>query len=97
MHGIVPEVRNIKEDPPSYEELLQIFHASGLPIKRLFNTSGLLYKELGLKEKLLSMSEEAQLRLLATDGMLIKRPILWRDGVVLVGFREAQWAEVFGV
>ena len=92
-HNISYDLRDIKQDNPSYDELQSWQRASGLPLKRFFNTSGLLYKSLGLKEKLPAMSEEEQLRLLATDGMLVKRPILVGDGFVLVGFREAEWAE----
>ena len=86
-------VRDIKQDNLSYDELRAWCQASGLPLKKFFNTSGLLYKSLGLKEKLPAMSEEDQLRLLAADGMLVKRPILVGDDFVLVGFREAEWAE----
>ena len=86
-------LRGIKLDNPTAEELRQWWQASGLPLKRFFNTSGLQYKALGLKEKLPAMSEEEQLNLLATDGMLVKRPILVGDGFVLVGFRQAEWEE----
>ena len=86
-------LRDIKLDNPTAEELRQWWQASGLPLKRFFNTSGLQYKALGLKEKLPAMSEEEQLNLLATDGMLVKRPILVGDGFVLVGFRQAEWEE----
>ena len=85
--------RHIKEENPSYEELKLWYGRSGLPLKKFFNTSGLLYKSLNLKEKLPAMSEEEQLRLLATDGMLVKRPILVGDGFVLTGFRQAEWEE----
>lgn len=82
-----------KQTPPTYEEL-QAWHArSGLPLRRFFNTSGLVYKSLGLKDKLPAMPEEEQLRLLASDGMLVKRPILVGEDVVLVGFRQEQWAQ----
>lgn len=84
--------RNIKEQNPSYEELNLWYRESGLPLKRFFNTSGLLYKSLELKDKLPNMTEEEQLRLLASDGMLVKRPILVTDSAVLVGFRESEWA-----
>ena len=90
-HEIAYTARNIKEENPTYEELKSWLHASGLPLPRFFNTSGMIYKSLGLKEKLPTMSEEEQLRLLATDGMLVKRPILVNDDVVLVGFRETEW------
>ena len=69
------------------------YKLSGLPLKKFFNTSGLLYKSMGLKDKLPAMSEEEQLKLLATDGMLVKRPIIVTDTVVLTGFREKEWAE----
>lgn len=83
--------RHIKDENPTYEELKEWHARSGLPLKRFFNTSGMLYKSMNLKEKLPSMSEEEQLRLLATDGMLVKRPILVLDETVLVGFKEAEW------
>ena len=86
-------LRDIKLDNPTAEELRQWWTASGLPLKKFFNTSGLLYKALGLKDKLPAMSEEEQLNLLATDGMLVKRPILVGDGFVLTGFRQAEWEE----
>jgi len=92
-HSVGYDVRDIKQDRPSYDELRAWHQASGLPLKKFFNTSGLLYKSLGLKEKLPAMGEEEQLRLLATDGMMVKRPILVGDGFVLVGFQEAKWAE----
>ena len=85
-------LRPIKEENPTAEELKALYEASGLPLKRFFNTSGLVYKALGLKDKLATMTEQEQLDLLATDGMLVKRPILYGDGVVLVGFKEEQWA-----
>jgi arsenate reductase len=83
--------RDIKEDNPSYEELKQWFSKSGLPMKRFLNTSGLLYKSLNLKEKLPSMSEDECLKLLATDGMLVKRPLVINEDFVLVGFKEDEW------
>ena len=85
--------RNIKDENPNLEELRQWLKISGLPLKKFFNTSGLQYKALGLKDKLPTMSEEEQLALLASDGMLVKRPMLVGDGFVLVGFKEADWAE----
>ena len=91
------EERHIKEDNPTLEELKEWHRRSGLPLKRFFNTSGLKYKELQLKDKLPTMSEEEQYALLATDGLLVKRPILVCKDHVLVGFREAEWKEVFGV
>ena len=93
--GAPCELRDIKEDHPTAEELRDWRVASGLPLKRFFNTSGLQYKALGLKDKLPGMSEEEQLALLATDGMLVKRPILVGDGFVLTGFRPAEWEEAF--
>ncbi len=89
--GVSCTVRNIKEENPAYEELKEWYGRSGLPLKRFFNTSGLQYKALGLKDKLPAMSEEEQLRLLATDGMLVKRPLLVTEKGVLPGFREAEW------
>ena len=86
--------RHIQEQNPSAEELKRWHRQSGLPLKRFFNTSGLLYKELGLKDKLPGMSEEEQYALLASDGMLVKRPILIHGVQVLVGFREKEWEEL---
>ncbi len=83
--------RNIKEQNPSYEELRSWYEMSGLPLKRFFNTSGLLYKSLNLKDKLPTMYEDEQLRLLATDGMLVKRPIIVDGETVLTGFKESEW------
>jgi arsenate reductase len=85
--------RNIKEENPTYDELKMWYEISGLPLKRFFNTSGLLYKSMELKDKLPTMSEDEQLRLLATDGMLVKRPIIVCDDIVLTGFKEKEWAE----
>lgn len=85
--------RHIAEDNPSYDELKEWHRKSGLPLKKFFNTSGLLYKENNLKEKLPAMSEEEQLQLLATNGMLVKRPIVVDGDTVLVGFKEAEWSE----
>ena len=85
--------RHIKEDNPTYEELSAWYRSSGLPLKKFFNTSGLLYKSLGLKDKLPTMTEEEQLRLLATDGMLVKRPLVIADNAILTGFREKDWEE----
>lgn len=95
--GAAFTARHIKEDPPTAEELREWFARSGLPLKRFFNTSGLKYKELGLKDKLPAMSEEEQIALLASDGMLVKRPILVSDGFVLTGFREAEWRAALGL
>ena len=90
-NGISYTARHIKEQNPSYEELKAWYEKSGLPLKKFFNTSGLVYKDLGLKEKLPAMSEEEQLRLLATDGMLVKRPLVIGENFVLTGFREKEW------
>lgn len=83
--------RDIKTDNPTFDELTAWHRASGLPLKKLFNTSGLLYKSMELKNKLPAMSEEEMLKLLSTDGMLVKRPLVIGDGFVLVGFKEAEW------
>ena len=91
--GVAYTARHIKEQNPSYEELKAWYEKSGLPLKKFFNTSGLVYKNLGLKDKLPAMSEEEQLRLLATDGMLVKRPLVVGDDFVLTGFKEADWLE----
>ena len=93
-HGISYTDRHIKENNPSYEELKLWYEMSGLPLKKFFNTSGLLYKSLSLKEKLPTMTEQEQLQLLSTDGMLVKRPIVINGNTVLVGFKEAQWQEL---
>lgn len=90
--GAVYTDRHIKEDNPTADELRAWWQTSGLPLKKFFNTSGLVYKALELKDKLPAMSEEEQLALLSTDGMLVKRPILVGEDFVLVGFREADWA-----
>lgn len=86
-------LRDIKEDNPSFEELIAWYKTSGLPIKKFFNTSGLLYKSMDLKTKLPDMSEEEQLKLLSTNGMLVKRPIVIGKDFVLVGFKENEWSE----
>ena len=85
--------RHIKENNPSAEELKAWHQKSGLPLKRFFNTSGVLYKSMALKDKLPSMTEEEQFELLSTDGMLVKRPIIVADSFVLVGFKEKEWEE----
>lgn len=85
--------RHIKEDRPTADELRAWWKASGLPLKKFFNTSGLQYKALGLKDKLPAMSEEEQLALLASDGMLVKRPVLVGENFVLVGFKQSEWEE----
>lgn len=90
---ITYEFRDIKLENPTYEELSRWHQRSGLPLKKFFNTSGLLYKSMGLKDRLPGMSEEEMLKLLATDGMLVKRPLLVGEDFVLVGFKESQWAE----
>ena len=94
-HGVSYTARHIKEENPSYEELKQWHERSGLPLKKFFNTSGLLYKSLNLKDKLPTMTEEEQLQLLATDGMLVKRPLVVLENTVLTGFREADWEQTF--
>lgn len=86
-------LRDIKEDNPSFEELSSWYKTSGLPLKKFFNTSGLLYKSMELKDKFPSISEEEQLRLLAIDGMLVKRPLVVGKDFVLVGFKENEWGE----
>ena len=89
--GISYTGRHIKQDNPTYEELKAWYKVSGLPLKKFFNTSGLLYKSMNLKEKLPTMTEEEQLQLLASDGMLVKRPIVVKGDLVLTGFKEVQW------
>ena len=93
---IAVEKRNIKEANPTEAELRDWHARSGLPLKRFFNTSGLKYKELALSKRLPAMPEEEQFKLLASDGMLVKRPILVGEGFVLVGFREAEWEKALG-
>ena len=98
-HRLLEEIQrnmdngNIKEENPSEEELSYWYKNSGLPLKRFFNTSGLLYKSMELKDKLPTMSEDEQLKLLATDGMLVKRPLVIGNDFVLVGFKESEWSE----
>lgn len=92
-HGITYTDRHIKEENPTSEELKEWHKRSGLPLKKFFNTSGLLYKEMQLKDKLPSMSEEEQYRLLASDGMLVKRPLVVAEDFILIGFKEADWQE----
>ena len=91
--GVAYTDRHIKENNPTYEELKAWYEKSGLPLKKFFNTSGLVYKSLGLKDKLPTMTEDEQLRLLATDGMLVKRPLVIGDDFVLTGFKEKDWEE----
>ena len=91
--GVSYEQRDIKTENPTLDELSAWYQKSGLPLKKIFNTSGLMYKSLDLKNKLPTMTEEEMLKLLASDGMLVKRPLLISDDFVLVGFEEAQWNE----
>ena len=94
-HNVSYTARHIKNENPSFEELKAWYTISGLPLKKFFNTSGLVYKNLNLKDKLPTMTEEEQLQLLATDGMLVKRPlVVTEDGKVLTGFREKEWGEI---
>lgn len=88
------EERHIVDENPTYEELKIWYEKSGLPLKKFFNTSGLLYKEMQLKDKLHNMNEEEMLKLLATNGMLVKRPLLVADNKILVGFKEVEWADM---
>ena len=90
-NGVEYEIRDIKADNPTLDELKKWYALSGLPLKKFFNTSGLLYKSMALKDKIPSMSEDEMFSLLATDGMLVKRPLLVSDDFVLVGFKEAEW------
>lgn len=85
--------RDIKEERPTKEELAKWYKQSGFPLKKFFNTSGMLYKEMELKDKLANMSEDKQLELLASDGMLVKRPILITDSLILLGFKESEYKE----
>ena len=93
-NGVAYEARHIKEHNPSYEELKSWYEKSGLPLKKFFNTSGLQYRALELKDKLPTMTEEEQLRLLATDGMLVKRPLVVTETAVLTGFKETAWEKL---
>lgn len=95
-HNIEYTERHIADENPSYDELKEWYRKSDLPLKKFFNTSGLLYKELQLKDRLSTMSEEEQLQLLASNGMLVKRPLVVKDDIVLVGFKEAEWMEKLG-
>lgn len=92
-NGVEYTDRHIIENNPTYEELKEWYEKSGLPLKKFFNTSGMLYKSMNLKDKLPDMSEEEQLKLLSTDGMLVKRPIIVSDDFILTGFREKEWEE----
>lgn len=96
-HNLEYTDRHIVEDNPSFDELKEWQERSGLPLKKFFNTSGLLYREMQLKEKLPDMSGEEKLKLLATNGMLVKRPLIVGDDMVLIGFKEKEWMEKFGV
>ena len=93
-HGIEYTDRNIKEENPTYDELKEWHKLSGQPLKKFFNTSGMLYRSMELKSKLDNMSEEDQLKLLSSDGMLVKRPIIVTDDIVLTGFKEAEWNDL---
>lgn len=93
-HGLEYEARNIKEENPTEEELTEWVKRSGFLVKRFFNTSGMLYREMGLKDKLADMTEQEQIALLATDGMLVKRPLLVTESDVKVGFKEAEWSKL---
>lgn len=92
-HNVTYIDRHIVEENPTYEELKEWYERSGKPLKRFFNTSGILYKEMQLKDKIPAMSEEEQLKLLATNGMLVKRPLIVADDFILIGFKEAEWTE----
>ena len=92
-HDMTFTDRHIADDKPGYEELKQWYEKSGLPLKKFFNTSGMLYKQMQLKDRLPDMKEEEQLQLLATNGMLVKRPILIDENRILVGFKETEWEE----
>ena len=92
--GVEYTERHIVENNPTYDELKEWYMKSGLPLKKFFNTSGLLYKEMNLKEKLPTMSEDEQLKLLATNGMLVKRPLALKEDLVLVGFKETEWTDL---
>ncbi len=96
-HGVAYEARHIVEDAPTADELRRWHRASGLPLRRFFNTSGMLYREMGLAAKLPDMDEDAQYDLLATDGMLVKRPLLITPDAVIPGFREPAWAAALGL
>ncbi len=85
--------RHIVDDNPTYDELKKWHNISGQPLKKFFNTSGMIYRDMKLKDKLPEMSEEEQLKLLATNGMLVKRPLIVKDDLVLIGFKETEWSE----
>ncbi len=86
--------RHIKEENPTYDELKKWYSESGMPLKKFFNTSGLLYKSMNLKDKLDSMTDDEKLRLLATDGMLVKRPLIIADNIILTGFKPQEWEQL---
>lgn len=92
-HQVAYDDRHIVEENPTFDELRDWYGRSGMPLKKFFNTSGMLYKEMKLKDKLPTMSEEEQLRLLATNGMLVKRPLIVDGNTVITGFKEAEWSE----
>lgn len=92
-HGVVYEDRHIKEDNPTVEELKEWYKRSGQPLKKFFNTSGLIYRNMGLKDKLPDMSEEEMFTLLASDGMIVKRPLIIGEDFVLIGFKAAEWEQ----
>lgn len=94
-HGIAYDDRHIVEENPTQEELKTWYEKSGLPLKRFFNTSGMKYRELKLKDRLPEISEEEQIEILASDGMLVKRPLVIDDDFILIGFKEQQWKETF--
>ncbi len=93
-HNITYTDRHIVEENPTYDELKEWYIRSGLPLKKFFNTSGMLYKEQKLKDRLPEMSEDEQLQLLATNGMIVKRPLVVKDDCILVGFKEAEWEQL---
>lgn len=92
-HHITYTERHIVEENPTYDELKEWYERSGLPLKKFFNTSGMVYRKMQLKDKLVTMSEEEQLKLLASNGMLVKRPLIVAEDKVLIGFKEAEWTE----
>lgn len=92
-HNVDYTDRHIVEQNPTYDELKEWYQRSNLPLKKFFNTSGLIYKDMKLKDKLPTMSEEEQLHLLATNGMLVKRPVIVKEDMILLGFKEAEWEE----
>lgn len=92
-HHITYTERHIVKENPTYDELKEWYERSGLPLKKFFNTSGMVYREMQLKDKLVTMSEEEQLKLLASNGMLVKRPLIVAEDKVLIGFKEAEWTE----